>query len=116
MGKVIYVNGGILVNTPYFKYVEAGAYFENPPNGAIILEPNKIDANGYKYLEISDEYPQSIFDEYYAKFEFASYYKGVEFLYKNFQEAYDDYAKRIELIKEVVDVEGFTKNIITPES
>lgn len=110
MGKIIYINGGILINTPYFKCPNAGAYYDNPPFGAEIWQPNKIDENGYEYLEINDEYPQSIFNEYYAKYEFASYYTGVEFLYKSFQDAYDDYLRRIKEVKEVFKIKGLTTN------
>ena len=102
MKKKIYVEGNILINTPYFKSPEAGAYFPNPPEGAEIIEA-KCLKNGT--LEINEENPQSIFNEYFAKYEFASYYEGAEFLYKTFQDVYKDYNERINDIKEVINLD-----------
>ncbi len=82
MEKIIYVNGGIVINTPYFKCVDAGAFLDSPPVGAEIIEPNTVNNNGYRFLEINDEHPQSIFNAYYAKYEFASYYRGAELTIK----------------------------------
>jgi hypothetical protein len=67
MGKRIYVNGGILITTPFFAYKNAGAWHDTPPENSEIIEPNAITETGKFYLEISDEQPQSIFNEYYAK-------------------------------------------------
>jgi hypothetical protein len=50
MEKIIYVNGGIVINTPYFKCVDAGAFLDSPPVGAEIIEPNTEDSNGYRFL------------------------------------------------------------------
>ena len=82
MEKIIYVNGGIVINTPFFKCVDAGAFFDSPPVGAEIIEPNTVNNNGYRFLEINDEHPQSIFNAYYAKYEFTSYYRGAELTIK----------------------------------
>lgn len=106
MGKIIYVNGGIVINTPYFKCIEGGAYFYSPPDGAEIIEPDTEDGNGYRFLEINDENPQSIFNTYYAKYEFASYYIGAEFLYKSYDDVYDDYMTRIDNIKSVIPLKS----------
>ena len=51
MAKKIYVKGGILITTPYFKCPDAGCCYETPPEGSIIVEPNKVDDKGYPYLE-----------------------------------------------------------------
>ena len=102
MEKIIYVNGGIVINTPYFKCVDAGAFLDSPPVGAEIIEPNTVNNNGYRFLEINDEHPQSIFNAYYAKYEFTSYYCGAEFLYKSYDDVYADYMTRINNIKSVI--------------
>jgi len=47
-----------------------------------IIEPNTVNNNGYRFLEINDEHPQSIFNAYYAKYEFTSYYRGAELTIK----------------------------------
>ena len=67
MGKRIYVNGGIFITTPFFAYKNAGASYDLPPENSEIIEPNTITETGEPYLEISNEHPQSIFNEYYAK-------------------------------------------------
>lgn len=102
MRKKIYVEGNILINTPYFKSPEAGAYFPNPPEGSEIIEAKCLKDGT---LEINEENPQSNFNEYFAKYEFASYYEGAEFLYKTFQDVYKDYHERINDIKEVINLD-----------
>lgn len=105
MSKKIYVNGGIVVKTPYFRAMNAGAYYPAPPKDAETIKPNMIDESGYAYLEISEEHPQSIFNEYYASHEFASYYKGASFLYKNYKNVHNDYIERIKSVTEIIDLE-----------
>ncbi len=58
MAKKLYVNAGIVVTTPYFRAIEGGTFYELPPEGAEVIEPNKKDKNGYAYLEISEKHPQ----------------------------------------------------------
>lgn len=103
MGKIIYVNGNILVKTRYFKSKNAGALFNTPPEGAEIWEPNKTDKDGYRYFEINDDNPQSIFNEYYAKGGFSTYDKWVSYLYATLDEVYNSYRERIN------DVNGLIK-------
>ena len=98
--KKIYVEGNILITTPFFKYSNAGAFFPNPPEGAEIIKEEELK-NGT--LIIDEENPQSIFNEYFAKGGFSTYYIGAEFLYKTFQDVYNDYCERINDIKEVIN-------------
>lgn len=104
MAKKIYVESGIVISTPYFKCPESGADFESPPEGAEIIPTNEINDDGYSYLEISEENPLSIFNEYYAKGEFASLYIGASFLHKDCNEAYDEYLQRNKDIMEVIEI------------
>ena len=103
MSKKIYVNGGIVVTTPFFREIEASAFYETPPEGAEVLEPNEIDENGYAYLEISEDNPQSIFNEYYAKYDYATY-GCAPFLYNNYEDVHNNYKERIGNIKEIIDL------------
>ena len=103
MGKKIYVDGGIVVTTPYFSPINAGAYFDTPPEGSEVIEPNKKSEDGYEYLEISDDNPQSIFNEYYARYEYADY-GGAEYLYRSYQGVYDDYKERVNSLKSLLNV------------
>lgn len=82
MGKRIYVNGGILITTPFFAYKNAGASYDLPPENSEIIEPNTITETGEPYLEISNEHPQSIFNEYYAKTFFTTQHTFAYFLQK----------------------------------
>lgn len=75
MATKVYVEGGILVNTPYLKYKNAGEYFVNAPEDATVVPTNVEDDNG-KYLLIDEKHPQSIFDEYYSQSWFSAYKIG----------------------------------------
>ncbi|MEA4919234.1 HEPN domain-containing protein [Proteiniphilum sp.] len=103
MGKIIYVNGGIVIKTPYFKSTNIGALFPEPPEGSETWEPNE-EENGYRFLEISDERPQSIFNSYYAKCGFATYELGAVLLHKDFSEAHRDYIQIVNDISELLEV------------
>ena len=100
MGKIIYIKGTLVINTPYFKLKEAGCLYETPPEGAEIWEPNKGDA----IFEINDNNPQSIFNEYYAEGGLTLCYQGAEFLYKTYKGVYDDYKERIVDLKSIINI------------
>lgn len=107
MSKKIYVDGGILITTPYFRCAGGGAKFVTPPEGAEVLETNVTNEYG-SYLEINDKYPQSIFNEYYAATFFTTLHQWAEFFHRDYIEAYNDYLRRIEDINEVIDIEGLS--------
>lgn len=100
MGKIIYIKGTLVINTPYFKLKEAGCLYETPPEGAEIWEPNIEDS----IFEINDNNPQSIFNEYYAEGGLTLCYQGAEFLYKTYKGVYDDYKERIEDLKSIINI------------
>lgn len=52
MGKKFYVDGGILINTPYFKCIDGGCGFKDQPEDTEILNTNHI-IDG-EYLNIGD--------------------------------------------------------------
>lgn len=106
MSKKIYVNGGIVITTPYFACKGGGAKYPTPPENAEIIEPNSILESGAPYLEISDEFPQSIFNEYYAKEFLSTKYMFAEFFHKDFNGAYKDYLQRVEDIQEIINIRG----------
>jgi hypothetical protein len=115
VAKKIFVNGGIVIATPYFKCPNAGCGYDVPPEGSIIVEPNKIDANGYRYLEISEETPQSIFNEYYAKEGLAALDLGAGFLHSDFRQVHEEYILRNRDILELIQFENIPeeqKNIL----
>lgn len=94
MADKIYVEGGILVNTPYLKYKDAGGLFAEAPKGAIVIPTNVEDKNG-KYLLIDEKHPQSIFDEYYAKRWFTATTIGTPIFHMTIDEAYNQYKNSI---------------------
>lgn len=100
MKKIIYVEGNILIATPFFRFYNAGAYYLTPPEGAEIIKEEELK-NGT--LIIDDKNPQSIFNEYFAKGNLVSYYIGAEFLYNSSQDVYNDYCERIDDVKEVIN-------------
>lgn len=105
MSKKIYINGGVLIDTPFFVCRGYGALFTEQPEGTEIMETNSI-IEGHPCLTIDDNNPQSIFNEYYAKSFFTSRYMGAEFYYKSYDEAYKDYLQRILDIQEVIGIKG----------
>lgn len=109
MSKKIYVNGGIVITTPYFAYKGGGAKYSTPPENAEIIEANSILEGGMPYLEISDEFPQSIFNEYYAKEFFSTKHMFADFYHKDFNGAYKDYLQRIEDTQEIINISGLTE-------
>jgi hypothetical protein len=66
MGKIIYVRGSIDVRSRYFFPKDAGCLYMNPPEGAIVVEPNSKNDGG-DCLLVDDDHPQSLFNEYYAR-------------------------------------------------
>lgn len=94
MADKVYVEGGILVNTPYLKYKNAGAGFLKAPEGAIVIPTNVEDEDG-KYLLIDDKHPQSIFDEYYAQTWFTATTFGTPIFYITIDDAYEQFCKSI---------------------
>lgn len=102
MGKRIYVNGGIFVNTRYFIF-SAGAecLSAEQPEGSFFLEP-KDEVDGSKCLVIDDNHPQSIFNTYYAKTFITSCYQGAEFLIRNYRDCFTIIDEDIEEVKTII--------------
>ena len=105
MGKIIYVDGNILVKTRYFKSKNEGAFYDTPPEDAEVWKPNKKDKEGNMYFEINDNNPQSMFNEYYAKEEFATYDNWVSYLYATLDEVHDQYVERIKDINNLIRID-----------
>lgn len=102
MADKVFVEGGILVNTPFLKYKEAGALFAEAPEGAIVIPTNEEDKNG-KYLLIDEKHPQSIFDEYYAQRWFTSTTVVTPIFHMTIDDAYNQYNKSISEYKLLLD-------------
>lgn len=109
MGKKIYVEGNILVKTRYFKANECGTLYLTPPEGTEIWKPNYIDKNGIEFFIIDDKNPQSMFYEYYAKGEFATYDNWVSYLFQSIDEVRDNYNQQIQEIKNLIKADNIHK-------
>lgn len=114
MGKKIYVNGGILVDSRYFRCMpDSGALFSNPPEGAEIIEP--IDEReGSKCLIIDDKHPQSIFNSFFAKSWFTQLYEGADFLNRTYEvcfiEAHDELKEIEDILEDITPLKSQTKD------
>ncbi|MCH5309642.1 MAG: hypothetical protein J1E58_07240 [Prevotella sp.] len=98
MGKKIYVDGGILINTRYFTCTNGGALYEEKPEGVELLEPKDF-FEGSKCLIIDDEHPQSIFNEYYARTFFSSLYEGAGLLTMTYSDCLVEYKDNVDCLK-----------------
>ncbi len=87
MNKKYYVKGNIIVKTPFFSYLNAGAGFETMPEGCEILSETD--------LEIDDDHPQSFFAEYYAQKDFVEGYIHPGLFWCNFDDIYSAYRGRV---------------------
>lgn len=102
MGKKIYVNGGILVNTPYFTYKNVTCLCDKIPEGAEIIDPPLYE--GTKCLVIDDDYPHSPFNEYFCKTFFTSLYVGVGTIIDPGEECYEEFSEGIEEARKLLSI------------
>lgn len=100
--KKYYVDGGILINTRYFRCIDASCFNDTQPEGTELLETNKEDENG-KYLIIDDEHPQTIFATYYAKTFFTSLYEGADYLNKSYDDCFKETNEELSEVKDIMD-------------
>ena len=100
MGKKYYVDGNIVILTPYFACPNMGAKYEIP-QGADIIKTNDI-LDGRQCLIIDDNRPQSMFNEYYATGEVAGPSLSYKYLFANYEECYNIYDNAIGKIKETL--------------
>ncbi len=98
--KKFFVDGGILVNTPYFRYFSGGAGFvEGAIQDAIPLATNRKSKDYGEYLLIDDNNPQSIFAEYYARTFFSTGYLWAPMFNKTFKECSEEFNRKIREIE-----------------
>lgn len=97
MSKKYYINGGVFVDSPYFKQenVVCGLAMATPPEGADILETNRISEDGERYLLVDDNNPQSIFATYYARTFFTTSYCWAPMFHKSFKDDYEEFQQRL---------------------
>lgn len=107
MGKIVYVNGTIIIKTQLFVPKEIGAGYPEPPIGTdFVIEP-KDEIDGVKCLVIDDNHPQPLFNEYYAKGDVVSIAGERKSLFSSYWDRVVEYKQRVEescsVIKKVSD-------------
>lgn len=115
MGKIVYVNGTIVVKTKFFSPLEMGCGYPSPPDGADVIEPSDV-IGGCKCLIIDDDHPQSLFKEYYASGDVAFNDVLSSYLSASCLDCIDVYKKRLaeicEVIKKVSDWDATEKALV----
>jgi len=102
MGKRIYVNGGVLVNTRFYNYRTGyGILYDEQPEGTVFLDP-KDEVEGSKCLIIDDDHPQSIFNSYYAKTFFTSLYNGAAIYTNNYIDCFNETAEELGEVERIL--------------
>lgn len=94
MKKLVYVNGGVAILTPFFRYRDAGARFEMPEDPSDIIEPDE-EINGRPCIIITEEKAPTLFKEYYAKTFFSTRFGIASFFSSSIEDSYNDFEKRI---------------------
>lgn len=108
--KKIYINGGMLIKTPYFRFPNAGAKYEKPPEGAEIMECNE-EIEGHPCIVVDENNAPSIFNEYYTRTFLTSIYKGAPFLFKSNEDNYEEYKCRIAEMHELTKIPNISVDI-----
>lgn len=94
--KKYYVNGGIEINTPFFKQMGAGAGYEIEmvPGCEVLPTTHKLPT-GEDYLLIDEDFPQTMFAEYYAKTFFSTGYCWAPMFHKTYEDDYSEFQARL---------------------
>lgn len=115
MGKLIYVNGSIFINTRYFVPKDLGCCYEKAPEGAEIIEATD-EIEGMQCLVIDDEHPQSLFNEYYAKGGVSTDTIATSYFSASYIDCINEYKKRIgetcEVVKKVQDWDAKEQSLV----
>lgn len=101
--KRIYVNGGIVIMTPFFRHQDVGCQYDIPPENCEIMEcDNQIE--GKPCIIIEENCAPSIFNEYYAKTFFSTLYSWAPFFHKTYNDCYTEYQNKIAEIVELTTI------------
>lgn len=116
MGKIVYVNGNIIVKTQYFLPKDVGCGYSAPPEGtSMVIEPED-EVEGVKCLLIDDDHPQSLFNEYYAKDDVTADSIATSYLAASYIDSINEYKKRIgetcDVVKRVTEWEAPERTLV----
>lgn len=115
MGKVVYVNGHIIVTSKFFVPKDMGCGYQTAPEGAEIIEASDV-VDGVRCLLIDDSHPQSLFNEYYAKEGITTGFLASSYLTASYLDSINLYKKRIgeicSVIQKVFDWDERSKALV----
>lgn len=116
MGRIVYVNGAIIVKTQYFLPKDVGCGFSTPPEGtSVVLEPED-EVEDMRCLLIDDNHPQSLFNEYYARDGVTTDTFATSYLAASYLDSINEYKKRIgevcDIVKKVADWEEAERSLV----
>lgn len=100
--KVIYVDGGVVITTPFFRYQDGGALWQEQPIGTELM-PCNHQIDGMKVLIIGKKSTPSMFNKYYAKDGFSSKCTWAYYFHKDYEDDYEEYMVRINEAKELIN-------------
>ncbi|MCM1092706.1 MAG: hypothetical protein NC421_02010 [Lachnospiraceae bacterium] len=101
MNDKVFVNGGVLIMTPFFRHKNGGCRFSHHISSEII-EPNG-DIDGYPCLIITENAAPTIFKGYFAKTFFTSKYTWAPFFSNTVDQCLQEFNCRIDEIMELIE-------------
>lgn len=114
MKKLVYINGGVAVLTPFFRYLDAGARFGMPSDLNDIIEPDE-EMDGQPCIIITEEKAPTFFKGYYAKTFFSTRCKIASFFCSSIEDCFSDFEKRIlecQNLLKLNDVSNETRHVL----
>lgn len=94
MKEIVYVNGGVVILTPFFRYLDAGAKFGMPTEVNDIIEPDE-EIEGQPCIVITEKKAPSFFKGYYAKTFFSTKCEIASFFSFSIEDCFSDFENRI---------------------
>lgn len=114
MKEIVYVNGGVVILTPFFRYLDAGAQFGMPSEVNDIIEPDE-EIEGQPCLIITEKKAPSFFKGYYAKTFFSTKFGIASFFSSSIEDCFSDFENRIVDVRNLIrqnDVSKGTRQVL----
>lgn len=108
MKKIVYVNGGVAILTPFFRYLDAGARFGMPEEPSDIIEPDE-EINGQPCIIITEEKAPTFFKGYYAKTFFSTRFRIASFFSTSIEDCFSDFEKRVLEVQNLLKLNDVSK-------
>lgn len=101
MRKKVYVDGGIVIDTPYFKYQGCGCIVEIPSADVDKITPNDC-INGSPCLVITEKQMPSVFKEYYTKDFFSTNTRWASIFSNTIEDCFNSFHNSIDDVKKLI--------------